>query len=214
ETITQEPQKRAAYHHVLGAPFDDDRQIFFAGDSDKLRLSIVPGEEQLGFLVYRFLEKTSTDFYLWRFDSETTPTPVIEKAEYKFGPLLMKDGRILAVTDRDAPNSRIVRLRLQEGKDPEFVDVIPTTDVPIQNLAITESRIFVSYTRQIKTQIAVFDLFGKPLGELPIDNSDTVRLTGGSLDEDEMFFERESFTKPIQIYRYSSRSGEARLWAE
>jgi prolyl oligopeptidase len=214
ETITPEPQRRAVYHHVLGTRFDDDEQTFFAGDSDKLRLSIVPGKDQLGFLVYSFLGKPYTGFYLWRFRSETAPTPVIDNAGYRFGPLLMKDGRILAVTDRDAPNSRIVRLRLRDGQEPEFVDVIPTTDVPIQNLAVTENRIFVSYTREIKTQIAVFDLFGRPLGELPIDKSDTVRLAGGSVDEDELFFERESFTKPIQIYRYSSRTGEARLWAE
>jgi prolyl oligopeptidase len=214
ETITPKPQTRAVYHHVLGTRFDEDKQIFFGGDSEKLRLSIVPGKERLGFLVCRFLDKPYTDFYLWRFGSETAPTPVIENAEYKFGPLLMNDGRILAVTDRDALNSRIVRLRLREGLEPEFVDVIPATDASIRSLAVTESRIFVSYTREIKTQIAVFDLFGKPLGELPIDKSDTVRLTGGSLDEDEMFFERESFTKPIQIYRYSSRTGEAKLWAE
>jgi prolyl oligopeptidase len=214
EAITPKPQRRAVYHHVLGTRFDDDKQIFFAGDGDKLRLSIVPGRERLGFLVYRFLDKPYTDFYLWRFGSETAPTLVIENAGYKFGPLLMKDGRILAVTDRGAPNSRIVRLRLREGLEPEFVDVIPATDVPIQNLAVTESRIFVSYTREIKTQIAVFDLFGKPLAELPIDKWDTIRLAGGSLDEDELFFERESFTRPIQIYRYSSRTGEAKLWAE
>jgi prolyl oligopeptidase len=214
ETITPEPQRRAVYHHALGKRFDDDEQIFFAGVGEKLRLSIVPGKDQLGFLVYRFLDKPYTDFYLWRFGSETAPTPVIENARYKFGPLFMKDGRILAVTDRDAPNSRIIRLRLREGLEPEFVDVIPTTDIPIQNLAVTESRIFVSYTREIKTQIAVFDLFGQPLGELPIDKSDTVRLAGASLDEDELYFERESFTKPIQIYRYSSWTGEARLWGE
>jgi len=214
EAITTKPQRRAVYHHVLGTRFDDDKQVFFAGDGDKLRLSIAPGKERLGFLVYRFLDKPYTDFYLWRFGSETAPTLVIENAEYKFGPLLMNDGRILAVTDRDAPNSRIVRLRLRDGLEPEFVDVIPASDAPIRNFAVTESRIFVSYTREIKTPIAAFDLFGKPLGELPIDKSDTVRLTGGTLDEDELFFERESFTHPIQIYRYSSRTGEAKLWAE
>jgi prolyl oligopeptidase len=214
ETIPAKPQRRAVYHHVLGTRFDDDTRIFFAGDGDKLRLSIVPGKDQLGFLVYRFLDKPYTDFYLWRFGSDPAPTPVVENAGYKFGPLLMKDGRILAVTDRDAPNSRIVRLRLREDLESEFVDVIPTTDVPIQNLAVTENRIFVCYNREIKTQIAVFDLFGKPLYELPIDKWDTVRLAGGSLDEDELFFERESFTKPTQIYRYSSQTGEAKLWAE
>ncbi len=214
EAITAKPQRRAVYHHVLGTRFDDDKQIFFAGDGDKLRLSIVPGKDQLGFLAYRFLDKLYTDFYLWRFGSETAPTLVIENAGYKLGPLLMNDGRILAVTDRNAPNSRIVKLRLREGLEPEFVDVIPTTNVPIQNLVVTGSRIFVCYTREIKTQIAAFDLFGKPLGELPIDKSDTVRLAGGSRDEDELFFEQESFIKPIQIHRYSSRTGEAKLWAE
>jgi prolyl oligopeptidase len=214
EAITPKPQTRAVYHHFLGARFDDDKQIFFAGNGDKLRVSIVPGKEGLGFLVYRFLDKPYTDFFLWRFGSETAPTLVIENAEYRFGPLLMKDGRILAITDCDAPNSRIVRLRLREGLKPEFVDVIPATDVPIQNLAVTENRILVSYTREIKTQIAVFDLFGKRLGEWPIDESDTVRLAGGLLDEDELFFERESFTKPIQVCRYSSKTGDVRLWAE
>jgi prolyl oligopeptidase len=214
EAIASKPQRQAVYHHVLGARFDNDKQIFFAGDGDKLRLGIVPGNEQLGFLVRRFLDKPYTDFYLWRFGCEAAPMPVIENAGYKFEPVLMKDGRILAVTDRDAPNSRIVRLRLREGLEPEFVDVIPTTDVPIQDLAVTESRIFVSYTRGIKTQIAVFDLFGKALDDLPIAKLDTVRFASGSLAADEMFFERESFTRPIQLYRYSSRIGEAKLWAE
>src|SRR6266700_6468055 len=164
---------RAVCHHVLGTHFNDDKQIFVAGDSDNVRLHIVHGKDQLGFLVYRFLDKPYTDFYLWRFGSETAPTLVIQNAGYKFGPLLMKDGRILAVTDRDAPNSRVGRLRLREGLEPEFVDVIPATDVLIQNFAVTERRIFVSYTREIKPQIAVFALFGEPLGELLVDKSDT-----------------------------------------
>ena len=214
EAIIGKQQRRAVCHHVLGAPFDDDEQIFSPDDGDRLRLSIVPGRGQLGFLVYRFLDKPRTDFYLWRLGSEIAPTPVIQNAAYKFVPLLMNDGRILAVTDRDAPNSRIVRLLLREGQEPEFADVIPATDASIQNLAVSDSRILVSYTREIKTQIAVFDLFGKPLGELPLDKSDTVRLAGGALDQDEIFIERESFAKPIQISRYLSGTGEEKLWAE
>src|SRR5258708_31745977 len=142
--ISSRPHYRPVCHHVLGTAFNDDKQIFVAGESDKIRLHMVHGKDQLGFLVYLFLDKPYTDFYLCRFGNEIAPTLVIENAGYKFGPLLMKDGRILAVTDRDAPNSRIVRLRLREGLEPEFVDVIPATDVPIQNLAVTESRVFGS----------------------------------------------------------------------
>jgi prolyl oligopeptidase len=207
-------QGSAVYQHILRTAFGDDKAIFSVGGSGKIRLSIVSGKDHLGFLVYRFLDKPYTNFYLWRIGSETAAAPIIENAEYKLGPLLMNDGRILAITDRDAPNYRIVRLRLRQGQAPEFIDVIPATDLSIHNFSVTESRIVVSYIRETKTQVAIFDLFGKSLGELPIDKSDTIRLLGSSLEEDELFFEKESFTTPVQIYRYSSSSGETKLWAE
>jgi prolyl oligopeptidase len=213
EAPSAKEQRRAVYRHVLGTAFEKDQEIFFAGEGERLRLCIVPGNDRLGFLVFRSIDKTCADFYLWRFGSEAAPVQLIKNATYKFGPLLMNDGRTLAVTDFGAPNSRIVRVVGREWSEPEFVDVIPSADVPIQNVAVTDSRIFVSYIRKTNTQIAVFDLFGERLGELPIDKSSTVRLVGSSMYEDEVFLEKESFTKPIQTYCYSS-TAETTLWAE
>src|SRR5208282_5050262 len=34
------PLYRAAYHHVIGTPSSHDREIFFAGEEEKLRLSL------------------------------------------------------------------------------------------------------------------------------------------------------------------------------
>lgn len=205
---------RAAYHHVLGTSFEDDPEIFFAGEDDKLRLHIVPGKEQLGFLVIRFLNKMYTDFHLWQVESKNAPWKLIADAAYTFAPLLLKDGRILAITDRDAPNFRVVEVRPREGAEPEFVDLIPTGDSPIQNWIVTQDRIYVSYLRALKTQVDIFDLSGKKLGNLPLDEGGTARLVGGSEDGDELLFEQESFAKPVQIYRYSPRTGETRPWTE
>jgi prolyl oligopeptidase len=210
---TKRPDYRAAYHHVLGSSFGDDREVFFAGEDEKLRLHIVPGREQLGFLVFRFLDQTYTDFYLWQFDSKDAPQELITNAEYKFGPLLLSDGRILAMTDRDAPNFRVVEVRTRIGVEPEFLDLIPTGDSPVQNWIVTQNRIFVSFLRELKTQVDIFDLSGKKLGNLPLDEGGTARLVGGSQDGDELFFEQESFAQPIQIYCYSPRGDGARLWA-
>jgi hypothetical protein len=66
---------------------------------DKLQLHIVPGTEHMSILVTRFEESTATDFYLWAFGDANEPEPVIRNARYKFGPLLLKDGRVFAVTD-------------------------------------------------------------------------------------------------------------------
>jgi prolyl oligopeptidase len=214
ETISaKDPRPHAVVRHVLGTSFDDDRVIFFAGESRNLRVCIVSGAEQLGFLVFHFLEKTLTDFFLWPLGRHSAPECVIEAAEYKFGPSLLTGGRILAITDRDAPNLRIVEVRRRPNQEPEFVDVIPEIDAVIQSWAVTGEHIFASYIRELKTEVNVFDVEGRQLGQVPVDGSNTVRLLGNSEDGGELFFEQQSFTKPIQICSYSPTRRESKLWS-
>lgn len=210
----QRPHYRAAYQHILGTSFAEDEEVFFAGDDQRLRLHIVPGAAQIGFLVVHFLEKTLTDFYLWPCGSAGPPEPVIRDAEYKFGPLLLPDGRMLAITDRESPNLRIVEVRRRKGSEPEFIDLVPHDDCPIQNWTVVGGRLFVSYLRSLHSEIEIFDHFGRRLGKLPVNEWDTVRLLGGSEEQDELFFEQESFTKPIQVCSYSPGTAEVTVWAE
>lgn len=210
------PLRRSAYRHVLGTSFAKDEEVFFAGEGGKVRLHIVPGVEHLGFLVIRFEEETEIDFHIWRLDSSDNlePKPLIRNARYRFGPLLLKGGRILAVTDLAAPNLKIVEVRQREGLEPEFVDVIPHSDASIQNWTVAGDRIFVSYLRKLQTEVDIFDSAGRPLGQVPGSKWETLRLLGSSEQGDELFIEKESFTKPIQTYAYRSGEAEAALWAE
>ena len=103
--------RRAVYQHVFGTDLRDDAEIFVAGDDEHMRLHIVPGKSQIGFLVFRFLDRTFTDFYVWPVGNEQAPEPLLRNAEYKFGPILLDDGRVLAITDLGCPNYRIVEVR-------------------------------------------------------------------------------------------------------
>lgn len=210
----EEQHRRAAYKHVLGTSFAEDKEVFFAGEDKNLRLHIAPGAECLGFLVVRFEETPLTDFYLWPLESAASPEPVIRNADYMFGPLLLRNGRILAVTDRDAPSLRIVEIRCREGLDPEFLTLVPSGDLPIQNWTVSGDRIFVSYLRDLQTEIDIFDLSGKALGHVPVNKWDTVRLLRNSEDGDELFLEQESFTEPVQIFSFLPAKSEETVWAE
>lgn len=210
---TTEPFRRAVCKHVLGTSFAKDREVFVAGDGKDLRLLIVPGAERLGFLVIRFAATTTTDFYLWELDGRDELEPAIQNAHYKFGPLLLKHSRILAVTDRSAPNLKIVEVCRHKNAEAEFSDIVPSSYVPIQNWAVNGDRIFVSYLRNLQTEIQIYDFTGKLHGHVPVEEWDTVRLVGGSEDGDEMFLERESFTEPLEICSYASAKPEVVLWA-
>jgi prolyl oligopeptidase len=210
----EEPNTRAAYKHVLSTDFVNDKEVFAASDDCKSRLHIVPGLDHLGFLVIRFDGELTTDFYLWPVESADKPQLVIRGAHYKFGPLLLKGGRVLAVTDYEAPNLRIVEIRPQMGQQPEFEDIIPCCELRIQSWIVSGDRLLVSYLRDLQTEIRIFDLAGKQLGHVPVDRSQTVRLVGVSDSGDEVFTEQESFTDPAEICSYRPGVSEIRLFAE
>jgi len=214
---SEQPKRPVALQHVVGTSFDDDQEVFSAGESRDLRLYIVPGTTHMGFLVVHFGEATLTDFFVWSIGGCSPPKPIVREAKYKFGPLFVKDGRvqdgrILAITDLDAPNFRIVEVRTRQNRQPEFVDVVPESDAVIQDWAVAGERICVSYLRKLKTEVNIFDLKGRRLGQLPVDPSSTVRLISAVECTDELLFEQESFIQPARTCRYSPTDRQVTLW--
>ena len=207
------PFYRAAYQHVLGTPITEDWEIFYAGEDEKLRLALLSDKKRLGFFVYHFLDKTLTDIYLQPFDGSIHPQLIFSRIDYMLGLRLMDD-RILGITDHNAPNRRIVEIRLRENGEHEWIDIVPENDTPIRNWLVVGDSLFVSYTKDMRHRVFIFDFSGKKTGEMPIRNDETLRIIGGSPDSDELLVETESFTEAIGTFRYSAKSNERTLWAK
>jgi prolyl oligopeptidase len=206
------PFYRAAYQHTLGTKFDTDREIFCAGEEDKLRLILISSSKTLGFLIYHFLEKTRTDFFIWGMGSTGRAVPVLRDADYSFDPRLVP-GRIFAIIDENAPNRRIVDVEPRKHQNPLYFNLVPETDVPLGAWAATANHIVAVYTRRTRTEIRVFDRFGTYVGAIPTDNNDTVRVISSSIDDDELLLECQSFARPIEILRCAIPSGLISTWA-
>jgi prolyl oligopeptidase len=207
------PFYRAAYQHFLGTQSTEDHEVFFAGENKKIRLGLFSESKRLVFPVYRFLERTLTDIYLKPLDGNVKPRQVFHGIDYSLA-LRLLDDRIFAITDRHAPNRRIVEIRLREDGQHEWIDVVPETDTPIGTWLVVGERIFVSYTKHMKHTICIFDFSGQNLGELPIPNDETVRMVGGSPESDELVLETESFATPVGMFRYSTKTNQRTRWAK
>jgi prolyl oligopeptidase len=205
---------RAVYLHSLGTESKEDREVFRADETNHVRLQIVPGQHHIGILVFHFRDSTYTDFYVVALGGDHAPEVVIQGAQHKFGPVILKSGRILAITDLDAPNYKIIESHKTTTGQLEFVELVSPADSPIQYWIATEQRIFVSYLRKLRTEIEVFDAWGNRIDRILGDESETVRVIGASQAGDELFLERESFTQPVRVETYSADQPNLRLWAQ
>jgi len=207
------PFYRAAYQHVLGTSPGEDREIFFAGQGVKIRLTLCSEGAHLVFYVYHLLEKTLTDIYVKLIEKESEPVQIFRRIDYMLN-LRWVGGKILALTDSKTQNRRIAEIRLRDNREPEWIDIVPESNTPIRNWLIVGDRILVSYTKEMTDRVFIFDFSGQKLGEMPIRNDETVRIIGGSPETDELLLETESFTEPIGIVRYSVKSNQRKLWAK
>jgi prolyl oligopeptidase len=206
------PFYRAAYQHVLGTLSSDDREVFFAGEDEKIRLGLTADKTRLGLFVYHFLENTVTDIYLKPFEGESRPEPIFRGITYMLGLCLM-DEKLLAITDREAPNRRIVKIRLRNNADPEWIEIIPESDMMIKNWFVVGDSIFVSYMKEMTHRILVFDFFGRNISELPVRDDETLGIISSTPESDQLLLQTQSFTEPIGIFRYSAKSNSRTLWA-
>lgn len=201
-----------AYRHVLGSSIREDEKIFSVSDSACLQLHLVPGKKRLGFLVLQLLDKTYTDFYLWPVEGNESPEQVLKNIDYRIGPLLL-DNKILAITDHDSPNMRIVEIRTRKNRCPDFVDIVPETDSALVQWVVAASTIWVTYVNGTRTEIHVFNLEGTRLGQVPIEDFVTARLVGGLIEDDELLVEYESFSQPAEVRSRSWVTGKSEIWA-
>jgi prolyl oligopeptidase len=210
---SEAPGRYVALHHVLGTSFGDDREIFSVSHGDHVRLHIVPGVGRMGFLVYRGVDPMRTDFFLWD-KAGAAPCTVIRDAIYRFAPYLLADGRIIALSNQNAPNFKVIEVHVASGKETEFRDLVPTRDERIQGCVVTDDKIFVAYLGGQVTKVDIYDRGGKHAGQLPSAFGGSIRLSGCSPDGREIFLERESFTRPIQTAIYRPAERTSRNWAE
>jgi prolyl oligopeptidase len=209
----RQPFHRAAYFHRFGSSFCEDQEMFCAGEHEKARLCLVSDRSRLGFLFYKFGERTRTSFYSQTFGSKERPQAVVEDVDYSFCPKFIQ-GKIFALTGCGAPNLRVIEVRPAGQGNAKWIDIVPEAEDRIGDWLVVGQRLFVSYTRRMIKRVLIFDLDGQKTGEMPLHPEETTRFLDSSCDSDELFFETQSFTEPIGIYSHSESSGTRKLWAK
>ena len=206
-------QRRCAFLHILGTAISSDAEVFSSGDGSCVRLNMVAGPNQLGFLVFHLQDNLRTDFYLKRLDAAGTPAHILDQVDFKFSPVLLAD-RIIAFTDFGAPNYRIIQLHTGSTGRAEFANIVPEREAPIQSWAVAGNAIYVAYFYELRTDIHIFSFSGHHIGTLNGDQSESTRLVSGSATSTGVFIENESFVQPPKVIRHSLDTGHVELWAD
>ncbi|HJN73856.1 MAG TPA: prolyl oligopeptidase family serine peptidase [Myxococcota bacterium] len=181
---------------------DEKRWGFYAGITEDGRYAVIynwEGTDRNNRIFYKDLAK----------GGEVVPFLMDFDASYA---VIGNDGtRWYIETDKDAPKKMVVAYDLERpAKKPEIL--IPESEDPLRGCSMLNEQFVCSYLHDVKTQVKVFDLKGKPVRDVELPGIGSAWGFGGDREDTETFYSFTSFTTPGTIYRYDMKSGESTLF--
>jgi prolyl oligopeptidase len=117
------------------------------------------------------------------------------------------DGRLYALSLKDAPRGRILALVPDDASLTNAKEIVPQGDETIDGFSATRDRLYVEYMAGGPTELRVFALDGKPAGAVPTEPVSYVAIAA-RLDSGDLLLETESYVSPPAVQRYSAREGK------
>lgn len=151
-------------------------------------------------------------FFIDSRSAEKTFAPIIADVTDSRYSLIDNRGDVLLMQTNDkAPNGKIVAF---DTKKKALTTLIGETKYPMADGGVSTGgrKLFVEYTKDVVSEIQVFDYMGKRESTVELPGLGSVGGFGGQPEDTFVFYSFTSFTTPSTIYRYDIASGKSTVF--
>lgn len=197
-------RRNTVKHHTIGDAVANDKTLYEKPEENSFvgiyRLSTSKyewashyiGTDKNGGLAYRpfgsdapFKEITAAKTF--------TITPVAE----------LEDGKILAVTNKDAPRGQLVKIDLNQPEQANWQVIIPQHDTDVLDSAmIHKGKLFTFYTEDTADAVRVFTPEGQHLHNMPLPTQSVAGYARIQKDDDFFTMQISGWQSKGDVYRY------------
>ena len=199
------------YFHTLGTPQTADRLIYQDRDNPQ-RFHTVGTTEDERYAVLSISDRgQGKDGNALHVMDLTAPepafTPLWTSFDDQMDALDNVGDELLVLTNRHAPNQRVVRINPAAPDEANWVTVIAERSEPVSGMSIGGRRLFATYLQDVTTRAYVHTLDGTLEREIALPGIGTAGGFDGEHDAATVYYSFTSFTAPITVYRYDIASG-------
>ncbi|MEP2736084.1 MAG: prolyl oligopeptidase family serine peptidase [Erythrobacter sp.] len=205
------------YFHRVGTAQSEDELVFATPDHPKRGHSASTTDDGRWMVItsslgtdskyeVHLIDLAKRDADGWK------PIPLVTGFKNEWSLIDSVDGKLYFTTNESAPKFRIVTIDM-DGKKPEWTTIIPEVDEPISGASIVGKRLVVEYLKDAASNALLFDLAGKPVGQIEMAGLGSAGGFGGKASDPETFYSYTSFNRPSSIYRLNLETGKTDVFA-
>jgi len=115
-------------------------------------------------------------------------------------------------TDEGAPRKRVIAVATRRPERTAWREVIPQAPDVLEGVQIIHDTFVARYLHDAYSQLRLFALDGKPLGEVPLPTLGSIVQVSGERRDNEMFYAFTSFLYPTTIFRHDFTTGRSSVF--
>jgi prolyl oligopeptidase len=195
------------YVHKLGAPVSSDAYSI-GKDFPRIAEITLAASHDGKLLLARVANGDGGEFAHYLLGPTGNWTQIAGYADKVIRAEFGRDNALYVLSLSGAPRGKILRLSPRDPKLAKAVQIVAESKSVIQRFAVTAKRLYVVDLVGGPSAIRVFDLGGKPLGNVSILPVSAVNDLE-PLDGDEILYRNQSYVAPPGWYRYRPATGSA-----
>ena len=203
----------ALYYHALGTRQSQDRLIYTntANPSWFVGGSLTEDGRYLLVTTAKGADNNNRLYLLDLVDPEHPVLggplqPIFEEDGAELSPVGSDGPTLFLRTDRDAPNRRIVAVDARRPSA-SWAPVVPESEHAMESAILAGGRLFVEYLVDVRSRLTMFDLSGRPLGEVALPCAGSLAGMTGREQAGTMFYAFTSHLYPATIFAYDIPGG-------
>jgi prolyl oligopeptidase len=207
----QEVYYRHVFYHQLGSDPSTDRLIFGRDLSPEDWPNVDLSNNGRWLLITVYRGWTKSELYLQDLQTGAALVRITEGNDFLYYGQVF-GGKLFITTNEDAPHYRMFVAEVSSPARANWKQIIGETDAVLQGAAIVDGKLLAQYEKNASSQLRLFDVEGKELGDVQLPKIGTVRGIGGKWNRKEVFFTFNSFTVPDSVYQIDLQNRTTALW--
>lgn len=201
------------YYHKLGTDQAQDQLIYSNDQAPNMYHWTSVTEDKKYLVLYASTGTDGFECYIKDLEKEGSKFKAIFTGfKNKSSIVDHIDGRLLVLTDIDAPKYKLVSIDPNKLDPASWVNVLPEGEHLLEGASTGGGKLFATYLENASNKVYVMNYDGSDQKaiEMP-DATGTAGGFGGKRDYTTVFYSFTSFTYPTSIYEYDIASGESIL---
>ncbi|MFD2100091.1 prolyl oligopeptidase family serine peptidase [Flagellimonas iocasae] len=207
--LSAKTDQHKLYYHKLGTPQSEDRVIFGGVPEEKHRYvwGSVSEDEKYLFITASISTSGNKLFMMDLTQDNPELVTILDDTDSDTNVIDTEGSKLFLVTDRNAPNKKVVVVDTSNPTPENWKDLIPETE-NVLTVGTGGGYFFAEYMVDAISKVLQYDYEGNLVREVTLPGVGNAGGFGGKKEEKEFYFSFTNYNTPSSLYKYDVEMGD------